>query len=273
MERAFITSSQKEARQLWYNAAWSSLLVLVLWLVHGAQELMSYSFTQHAGIFPRTVSGLLGIITSPFIHSDWEHLAANSLSIWVLTWLMLTAYRKVAPEAMLWFWILSGVWTWCLGRPSYHIGASGVVYAQLSFILFSGIWRKDSSSMALTLLVVVMYGGFIWGILPLMKSQMSWEAHLSGFLAGLILSWHFREKNAPAKYVWPEEHYDTEYWLLPQEQNFMQNFENEPLAPSEIASPDPLAAPLNAQPVIPPPVIVIRYIYVPSSPQRNGSEQ
>lgn len=255
-----------EPRRLVLNALPGFFLVFVMALAFMGQEFSGKSWHLW-GVLPRTTSGLVGIITSPFVHADGEHLFANSLPFIVLSWLIFTSHRAIAFELLLWFWLLTGIWTWCLGRPSYHIGASGIVYAQMSFLFFSGVWRRDSRSVALSMLIVVLYGGFIWGIVPLVNSHISWEAHLAGFLAGLMLSWHFRKKDAPAKYKWPEEHYETEFWLPQPDITEIQDLEAvEEIMPTAPSS-DVLLAPFNAQPVVPRPIIVVRYVFVPKTPE------
>jgi membrane associated rhomboid family serine protease len=270
-----LAQEKHEPRRLLLNLLPGFLLVTLISIVFAAQEILGKSM-HTAGILPRSPKGLLGILTSPFIHADLEHLFSNALPLIVLSWLLFTGYRKIALESFAWFWLLTGVWTWCLGRPSYHIGASGVVYALMSFLFFSGLWRRDNRSMALTMLVITMYGGFIWGIVPLSNSHISWEAHLSGFLAGLVLSWHFRKNNAPAKYQWPEEHYETEFWLGNDETSLHESpteetQEDSATNPAMQPSLDPLLSPFNAQPVVPRPVVIIRYVFVPNKPKEAAS--
>ena len=96
----------------------------------------------------------------------------------------------------MWSWLTSGLWLWTIGRPSFHIGASTIVYALASFLFFSGLIRRHTRLMAISMFVVFLYGGMVWGILP-MKSHISWEGHLSGAFAGLILAYWFRNYGPP----------------------------------------------------------------------------
>ena len=100
----------------------------------------------------------------------------------------------------MWSWLTSGLWLWTIGRPSFHIGASTIVYALASFLFFSGLIRRHTRLMAISMFVVFLYGGMVWGILP-MKSHISWEGHLSGALRGLILAYWFRKTALLNKYI------------------------------------------------------------------------
>ena len=87
--------------------------------------------------------------------------------------------------------LLTGIWLWLASRPSYHIGASGVLYALVVFVFFIGVWSKDRRRIAFSLLIVFLYGSMFWGIFPV-KEEVSWEAHLWGSVAGLLLAWYYK---------------------------------------------------------------------------------
>lgn len=186
----------------WTIFIFPALLILLLIVIEYLEHYTGKSFVKY-GVLPRTVQGLKGIICSPFIHSDWKHLINNAIPIFVLLSVLTFFYRTIANEVLLWSWLMSGLWLWAIGRDSYHIGASGMLYALASFLFFSGLIRKHTRLMAISLVVVFLYGGMIWGIFP-MKSHISWEGHLSGGFAGLILAFWFR-KNGPPKQVYQYE--------------------------------------------------------------------
>lgn len=120
---------------------------------------------------------------------------------------------------LLWLLLLSGLGTWLIGRTSFHIGMSGVIYALVSFLFFKGIFARHFRLIALSLLVVFLYGSLIWGTLPL-KETVSWEGHLSGFIAGFLLSLRFRESIPQTiPYHWEDKNYDEE------EDPFMKQFD------------------------------------------------
>ena len=183
------------------------LFVLLLWLIQLLQWGLNLDFGVF-GIFPRTFSGLDGIILSPLIHGGWSHLASNTIPLLVLGFLMIYFYRNVAYRVILFIWLLDGIGVWLIGRDAYHIGASGIVYGMASFLFFSGILRKNRQLLALSLAVVFIYGSMIWGMFPYV-TDISWEAHLVGFLAGIFFAVYYRQKGPPDDVV-PE-------WMIEEE--------------------------------------------------------
>lgn len=145
------------------------------------------------GIYPHKISGLKGILFSPLIHSDVKHLFNNSIPLFVLLSALYFFYRKIANKVIILGLLLTGFLTWSFGRPAYHIGASGLVYMLVSFIFFSGVLRKYYRLVALSLIVVFLYGSMVWYIFPI-EERISWEGHLSGFLVGGLFAYLFRGK-------------------------------------------------------------------------------
>jgi len=148
------------------------------------------------GVLPRHNEGLLGLITAPLIHGDWDHLRNNSISLFVLSAGLLFFYPRKALPVLIVAWVLSGLGVWLWGRESYHIGASGLIYALAAFIFISGLLRAHPNLLALSMLVVFLYGSFIWGMVPA-DPQISYEAHISGAAVGLLLGVYFR--NSPPR--------------------------------------------------------------------------
>ena len=169
--------------------------ILLLALIEFLEFYWQVRFVKY-GVLPRTVEGLKGILLSPLIHGDWKHLTNNAVPLFVLISTLTYFYRGIANEVFLWSWLMSGIWLWSIGRPSFHIGASGLVYALASFLFFSGFFRKHTRLMAISMFVVFLYGGMIWGVFP-MQDHISWEGHLSGGFAGLILAYWFKESGPP----------------------------------------------------------------------------
>jgi membrane associated rhomboid family serine protease len=145
------------------------------------------------GIYPNTFKGLRGIFFSPFIHGDLKHLFNNSIPVGFLLGCMFYFYQKIAVKVIIGGLLISGFMTWLIGRPSYHIGASGLVYLLVSFIFFSGVFRKYYRLIALSLVVVFLYGSLVWYIFPT-EERISWEGHLSGFIVGFVFAFMFRKK-------------------------------------------------------------------------------
>jgi membrane associated rhomboid family serine protease len=199
---------KSEHRQLATSFIIPLLFVLVLWLIKGTEELLHTSFA-HYGLWPLKPLGLIGIVTCPFLHADWAHLFANSIPLLVLGGLLFYFYRSTSWQIILLIWLVTGLWVWVFSRTDgVHIGASGLVYGIASFLFFSGIIRRDPTTMVITLLVTFLYGGMIWGIFPefFPKERISWESHLMGLLCGLVLAWFYRDAGPPRRtYKWEEE--------------------------------------------------------------------
>ena len=171
------------------------LLVVLIVGVKIFEEYLGVRWSKY-GVFPRSLKGVLGIILSPFIHGDWKHVLNNSVPLLVLGTSLRYFYKDISKEVFLWSWFMSGLWLWSIGRSSFHIGASGIVYALASFLFFSGLIRKHTRLLAVSFVVVFLYGSMVWGLFPI-KEHISWEGHLSGGLAGIILAWWFRSEGPP----------------------------------------------------------------------------
>ena len=162
------------------------------------------------GVYPRTLSGLKGVIFSPFIHGSMEHLYHNSIPLLVLSSALFYFYRSISWKVIGLGILFSGLLTWIIARPSYHIGASGLIYVLMSFIFFKGILTKHFRLIALSLLVVFLYGSMIWYVFPI-KEKVSWEGHLSGLTVGLLFALTFRKSiPKPKKYEWEREDYNED---------------------------------------------------------------
>tara|TARA_B100000902_G_C27301643_1_gene913176 strand:+ start:218 stop:880 length:663 start_codon:yes stop_codon:yes gene_type:complete len=177
------------------------MFLLIMWIV----KIIEYSFGvsfAHFGVLPQSLSGLKGILLSPFIHKDFTHLINNSYPILILGGILFSVYRKIALQLFIWLFFIAGFWLWIIGRPSLHIGASGVIYALASFLLVSGIVQKNPQLSAISMLIIFLYGSMIWGLLPT-KEPISWEGHLAGFLAGILVAIFYRKEGPKRKkYQW-----------------------------------------------------------------------
>ena len=183
-----------------------ALFILVLFVVEWIEYTYGMRFSKY-GVLPRTLEGLKGVFLSPFIHSDWKHLTNNAFPLFVLTATLGFFYKGIAKEVFFWSWLMSGLWLWAIGRPSFHIGASGVIYGLASFMFFSGIFRRNTQLLAFSLLITFLYGSMVWGIFPeTVKKGVSWEGHLSGAITGLVLSIVLLKKGPQKKeYDWGED--------------------------------------------------------------------
>ena len=196
------------------------LFVLLIWIVYWFEIRFGFDFNRW-GVYPRTLKGLRGIVFSPFIHSGIKHLFSNTVPLLVLSMSLFYFYRKISWQILLYGLLLAGIITWLIGRPSYHIGASGVIYMLAAFLFFKGIFSKYYRLIALSLIVVFLYGGMLWFVTPV-DPEISWEGHLSGLISGLLFSLIYRKKIARApKYEWEKETYKEE------EDSFMRHFDKD----------------------------------------------
>lgn len=194
------------------------LMVLTIWLVFWFQVRVYYGI-KYFGIEPLTFSGLKGVLFSPFLHSNISHLYNNTVPLFVLSMALFYFYNKISWKVILYGILISGLLTWLIGRPGNHIGASGLIYVLVSFIFFKGVLAKHYRLIALSLLVVFLYGSMIWYVFPV-KDNMSWEGHLSGLITGLLFAVIFRKQIAkPEIYAWEQPDYNEE------EDEFMKHFD------------------------------------------------
>jgi len=183
------------------------LLLIVMWAVKIIEYTWKLDFTE-LGVYPLKASGLIGIITAPFIHENFEHLISNSIPFFLLTLTLFYFYKGISGRVLILIWIIDGICVWLSGREAYHIGASGIVYGLASFLFFSGIVRRDSRLAAITLVIAFLYGSMVWGIFPdfFPDKNISFEAHLWGLIAGVVFAIYFRKQGPQRlRYSWELE--------------------------------------------------------------------
>ena len=183
------------------------LFVILLWVIK-AGEIVTHIELGFLGIYPLKSTGLIGIITSPLIHSDFKHLFANSIPLLVLGGCLFYFYKEIAVKIFILIYLITGLCVWFGAREAYHIGASGVVYGLASFLFLSGIIRRDGRLLAITLLVTFLYGSLVWGVFPdfYPEKNISFESHFWGLIVGVILALYFRKLGPQRKkYDWEEE--------------------------------------------------------------------
>lgn len=197
-----------------------SMFVLIIWIIFWIEIRFGMDFTSF-GVYPRSMDGIKGIFFSPFIHSDIKHLFHNTIPLFVLSMALFYFYRKLSWKILILGILLSGALTWIIGRPSFHIGASGLIYVMASFLFFKGIFSKYYRLVALSLIVVFLYGGLLWYVTPI-DPAISWEGHLSGLVSGLIFALVYRRNIVkPPKFEWEQETYSEE------EDPFMRHFDKD----------------------------------------------
>lgn len=183
-----------------------SAVVILMWLVKITESIAGADFAV-LGIYPLEIKGLPGIFLSPFIHENFRHLLNNTLPLFILSGLLFFFYSEPALKVFSINWLLTGLLVWMGGRDAYHIGASGLVYGLASFLFFSGIIRKYYRLVALSLLVVFLYGEMVWGIFPgIVSPNVSWESHMLGVFSGIILAILYRKEGPQMPVIeWNDE--------------------------------------------------------------------
>lgn len=186
------------------------LFVMAIWIIFWADIRFNLNL-DNFGIYPRTFEGLRGIIFSPFIHGNMEHLYNNSIPLLILLAALRYFYREQSLAVFGYGILLSGFITWVIGRDSYHIGASGLIYVLVSFIFFKGIRTKYYRLVALSLLVISIYGSMVWYVFPNIEEGISWEGHLGGLITGFVFSVIFKTKEYQKliKYDWEQPDFDA----------------------------------------------------------------
>lgn len=189
------------------------VLISLLWLIlilDISLDLQLYKY----GVYPLKLKGVSGLFLSPFIHHSVKHLLSNTLPLVVLMWCLFYFYNQIAYKSFLILWLMSGLFTWIIGREAWHIGASGVIYSLSFFLFFSGLFRRHIPLIAISLIVAFMYGSNVWNMFPwsmYLDAGVSWEGHLSGGISGLIVAVVFY-KHGPQKPVknWSNDDDDEE---------------------------------------------------------------
>lgn len=225
--------NQQEKRKFLGALILPLILVALMWAV----KIVEVSLGVDLGVWglqPQTARGLLGILTLPFLHGSWEHLISNSVPILVLGTALYYCYPTLANRVLVVTWLGSGLLTWCIGNPaSTHIGASALVYGLNLFLIVSGFIRGNRMLIVVALIMVFLYGSFIWGMIPsiAIPQNISWEGHLGGAIVGVALALLLR-KEGPQKevYPWDEDDEDDDdstgsasdekpYWDVPTPSN------------------------------------------------------
>jgi len=158
--------------------------VFIIWASFALSLILSFDMAI-LGIYPRTFHGMIGILLAPMVHGSLLHLISNTLPLLFLGVVLFLFYDKIAKRVFFQCYFFTNILVWIFARPSLHIGASGLVYGIASFLIFFGLFRKDVKSMIISIVILLLYGGLVYGIFP-QQPGVSWESHLMGALVGLI---------------------------------------------------------------------------------------
>jgi membrane associated rhomboid family serine protease len=198
----------------------SALLLLIAWTVFIMDEYLGFHLKEY-GLLPRSPEGWRGIFTMHFLHSDLKHISQNSMGLLVLNSFLFYFYRSIGFQVFLFLFFVSPVLLWLIGRDGNHIGASVLIYGEFAFLFVSGMIRQNPVLMRVALVVVLYYGSLVWYLFPIDR-KISWEGHVSGFIAGTAIAFLMRKKGPQRrKYRFelepelPDD--ENAYWKLPED--------------------------------------------------------
>lgn len=170
-------------------------MVMTIWLIGLINAFLDYHL-NFLGIYPRKILSLPGIVFAPLLHGSFMHLLGNTMGFFALGWLV-SLYNRPNKSVLLELTVvtalLGGLLTWIFGRPSTHIGLSGVIFGYWGFIIINGYFERSFKSIFLSLIAVMFYGGMIFGLLPT-SPHISFEGHLFGAISGVMYSYLHRHK-------------------------------------------------------------------------------
>jgi membrane associated rhomboid family serine protease len=176
------------------------LLLAGLWVLELLDQLSGNQLDQF-GIHAREVDGMPEILTAPFLHAGWDHLISNSLPFFVLGFLVLLSGMARWLVSSLIIIVISGMAAWLLTPPNTIIlGASGLIFGWLTYLLARGIWSRRPAQVVIAVLVLLVYGGLIWGVFP-GNTGISWQAHLGGAIGGVLAAWLLHRRASRRQYV------------------------------------------------------------------------
>ncbi len=185
----------KELQQIRNSLYVTVIFTSVLWVAWLSDMLFNLDLPQY-GILPRTLIGLRGIIFSPFIHDNRNvsHILSNTVPFMMLLFVLQNTYSRIAIPVLILIHLLTGIFVWLLAPANtIHVGISGVIYGIATFLIGSGLFRRNIGSLAIALLVIFFYGGMVAGFIP--QPGISWESHVCGAIVGFFLSFNFRNFN------------------------------------------------------------------------------
>jgi membrane associated rhomboid family serine protease len=171
-------------------------IVAILWIIELFDVILFDGSLDKLGIRPRSLQGLRGILFAPFLHASFRHLLANTIPFFVLGWFVMLRRQRDFVLVTLFTAVVSGLGIWLIGPShSIHIGASGLIFGYFGFLLFQGYFERSLSSILWSVLVVFLYGGMLFGVLP-RGSGISWQAHLFGFIGGGVAAYQFGNRRS-----------------------------------------------------------------------------
>lgn len=224
-----MNEKEQEKRHFFYSAFVPACIVVAMWLVFIVDASFGLGLSRF-GVEPHTLRGLVGVLSMPLLHGNWEHLLSNTVPVLVLGTALYYFYGTIANRVMWLTWLVSGFLTWCIAADGLHIGASALIYGLNLFLIISGLIRGNTRLLAISFIMIFLYGSFMWGVFPSFTEPMriSWQGHLAGLLTGLVLAFFYRNDGPQSEeHHWDDEDDDQDndpdddsntspYWDVPQ---------------------------------------------------------
>ena len=202
----YFEDRELEKRKFFLALTKSLIVVALLWIVFLINDVFAFNWNEW-GMMPRSGRGLWGIVTMHFLHADFEHLISNSLPLLFLGFGIFYYFSQKGTLIIVMNLLLTGFFTWILGRFGIHIGASGLVYALSFFLVIISLIKMETSMLAYTLVIIFLYGSLVWGFFPQLfpDKYISWEGHLAGAMSGVLLAFFYRNEGPQKKKYFEDE--------------------------------------------------------------------
>ncbi len=184
----------------WHQAAIvPGVLVGLMIVVQIVNSVPALNIVPYAGIDPRRVDGLIGILTAPFVHGSWSHLLANAVPLLIFGFLVMVNGVKQFIAVTVLVWLVSGLGVWLTGASTTTVvGASGIVFGWLAYLVVRGVFTRNVGQILVGLVLLALWGGIFWGVLP-GSNGISWQAHLFGALGGVLAAFLTAKADGPRR--------------------------------------------------------------------------
>lgn len=205
------TTLQIEKDLFFRSLAKAALIVLIISLAYILNDVFGLRWNNY-GVEPRSLTHWWGVLTMPFLHADSKHLFSNIVPLFVLSFGVFYFFKEKSLLILTMMYLITGILTWSIGRGGNHVGASGIVYALVFFMVCISILKQEKSLMSFSLVVIFLYGSVVWGFFPQLfpDKNISWEGHLSGAITGIALALFYRKEGPEKKIYFEDEEEDNE---------------------------------------------------------------
>jgi len=194
-------------KELFFHSLIKSVIIItILWIAFLINDIFVFHWNDY-GMKPRSLGGLFGIFTMPFLHGDYTHLFSNSVPLFFMLFSIFYFFHKKSTLILLMTWFMVGILTWIIGTEGIHVGASGVVYALAFFLVTISVLKQEPKLMAYSLIIIFLYGSIVWGFFPQLfpDKHISWEGHLAGAITGIVLAFFYKNEGPVKKVYFAEE--------------------------------------------------------------------